>query len=1666
MKKFTMLLFLSLLLAQVAFTQTVDVIYNVTREAYPTALPAAGASISITYTNGANPAVTETKTADAAGTATFTVPLPATGTNYRIAETITLVDHNTYASTSTNGTRITEYTSPTYNAYKFVGLTSTTLKVLVTKDIATSGTPIEGASVTFTCANPVINTTLVTGADGYVSLPVTRGSTADYTIAIAIAPIAGYAAFANATQSITYMPSGNMSTKALAMMWNYHLNLTITQSDGTTPIQGATVTLTGTPASTAQTTGADGKASFIKQKLNTYGSVSYTIVAPGYADSTATILYSAFIDPLDLTIKLRKAYNVNLTITDASAALVSGAIVTLKPKNSAIAATSVTTNSTGVATFARKTNGTYTYMVIKTGFADVAGELTVADADINQGITLNAGADFTFYIKNGTANIAADSLTIDGITKVSPSNGTIVFGLTAGAHNYSNTKVAFVKAIGSVNVDPANPTLNNLTLNLVPIYSLKVGTKDELGVAVPNAKVLFNGNTYQTDAAGTVYIYNIAPKAANERQYYDVRIMKDGYAEYNDSIKCGLVSSKIGQKNQHAVDNNLFIFSKPTLRVFYSVGMIGATSYSSLYLNGVNYSAQLSNGPAGGATFSNFPAGTYKYYMQYQQPGYAPERGTVEVTSNKSGNISVSFAKGYDIQMYTLDTENNPVEGVYVSLNDTTIRTDVDGAVLFKLCKEKSTFAYTAYQKDVNGNIIAKAKGQVILGSVPISGEVIHLTPVTDSIIVKVYNAAVWGEVIPGATVKCDNNTYTTDAQGMVIIPVSADGQYTYTVTNAGYFDYTKTVTVAGENVNEEVYLNKQFSASFTVNDGTNPIEGAIIKVNGLVGITGTTGQLTFNKAFKKSWDAYNFTASVIGYTDYTGTFYVSDADVVVDPISFTTKAYDVTLTVNKPNGTPAPYAQVTFNNAVYTTNALGMLTATKVINGSYTIVVSAAGYIDYTANVTVADANVNQIITLTGGYDLTIQVINGPTGAVGLANTSITINGITKITDAAGLATFGVPANYAVNTTITKAGFVDAPLVIADVNANMTSTVYMTPVYTVNIRVVDNNSYNPISGATVVFNGETKLSDVDGFAKYLNVAPSATAYAYTVTGTGSYNSSNGTIDLPFTSPTELVENGNMVDKTVGLTSPNVFITLTNGMMTYYGAATINFDGVDYAYETGFGGNTFNCSLGTHVYVVTPADETKAILRGTVTLTELEPSIYLPVNIVNGRKIEMYVIDATPEQNTIDDASVTLDGVTQTTVGGFVVFNRKAVNTNFPYTISKTGYGTVTGTANLVTADLVITTVLNTAYKVTVKAYDNSSTSWPPAGLEGATVTFNGNVAITDANGVATLPDETNGTYEYTVSKAGFVTVTGSAYIEDADVMVEVYMNPAFSVQFTITDGTNPVANASIRLVSGWPVFDQTFVTDAQGVLLTDKLFPKWTSLEFTVSAAGFADSTGAANIQSTDLVVDPIALKRAYEITFTVNDGTNPVSDAAVTINNVLVTTNAGGNAVFTKMINGDYSYVVSKPGYVDMAGTVTVTDANSDKTGSLAIGYNRTFTILNGPTGTVGLANDTITINGISKITDATGTVVFGVAPNAAISFVNKKAGFVSVPVEIASVTSDMSQTINMVPVYNVAFRAVDNFSFNPIAGATVLFNGLTVTTDVDGFSYFTIFSPVAVP
>lgn len=1541
MKRFTLLILLSLLI-KLTFATDITINYTVTREASPSALPASGATVTIFHSTYCNPA--QTSATDANGKVSFTLTgLPATF-DIRLDETITLSGYNTITRTGAalNSTRVRDYYSFPWDVTYFLFLPTTTLNVLVAKDVATTGTPIAGASVTFTCANPVINTTVVTGADGIASLPgLTRptGSAGNYTITIAIASITGYSAFTNTSQAVNYNATSALARKDVALMWLYTLNFAITDFTSS-PIAGASMTCTGTPSSTAKTTDAGGLVSFTKQR----GSITYVTTATGYADSTASLTTAAFtVDPINIaTIKLKSAYNINFTITDEAAVPVSGASIVLTKGTTTLP--TLTTSASGQASSLKRINGIYSYLITKTGYADKIGTLTVSGADNNQALTLVTGADFTFTVKNGSNNIKNDTITINGITKVTPTNGQVKFGLPGGNLNFTNKNYFFVKNDGNIFVDLVTPANNVSTINLTPIYSLKVQTKNENSTIVPNSTVIFNGKTYKTDATGTVYIYGIAPKAANENQYYTVRVIKDGYGEFTDSIKCGLTSTKtsVNPPNRWTLDGNYFVFSKPRIDFNYNPSM----NFVKLLVNGVDQSGIFTF--QGGGTMYNVTPGIYSWYMTYNTAGFAPARGKVEVKSNQNGLVNVNFAAGYNIEVYTLDGQSNTIENTLVTLDDTTIHTDASGLALFKT-RVAGTYPFTAYQKDGSNNIIAKAKGQINLGTAT-ETKVVTLLPIADSIIVTVYDNA-WENLV-GANVTCENALYTTNAQGKAFIPVSEDGTYTYSITASGFFSATKTVTVAGSNIEDYTSLKKQYSATFTINDGINPIEGAIIKVDGHEAITGTTGIITLDKVFKSNWEAYTYSVSVVGYPDYIGTFYVGNSDVIVDPISFTTKAYDANLTINYSNGYPASNAIISINNAVLSANTLGRILVQKLVNGTYDYVISSSGNVDYVGTITVADANLNQTITLTSGYDLTVQVVNGPSGTVGLANTPVTINSVTKNTDANGNVTFGVPNNSAIHTTVTKTGFVDATLDIADVNTNMSVSVYLTPAYSIKVNVVDDYSYNPIEGATIVLNSITKLTDINGNAQFDNVAPSATAYDYTVTGPGNYSSTNGTIDLPFTSPPDYLATDNIITVNQALSSPGVYFALAESEFQQYKKNTIiNFDGVNYQFDNEFAGGMIDCSIGTHTYVVTPEDVTKAIVRGTVTVSG-NTKEFVVVYVQDGRKVEIYTIDK--NSNPIEGAEVTFNNlIVSTDATGDAVFERTQMG-EYTYSVSKTGYiGVTDKPLSVNTADVLeIATLLLPGYNATFTITDGTSP------IQGATVTIDGIDVISDADGKAIFTDVSNGTYSYSVSKSGYETKMGNVTVEDGDIFENVALELlTYTLTFNVSNGTSAIDGASVTINT------TTVTTDASGHAVFTNMVPN--TFSYSVSATGYNNASGSVTVTNADVTKDVTMSLTAYSITFTVNNGTGAIAGASITINTTTVTTDASGHAVFTNILPNTYSYSVTANSYNNASGTVSVTNADATKTVTMistGIGNNEISSIRVYPNPTSGNINLTI--------------------------------------------------------------------------------------------------------
>ncbi|MFH0866846.1 MAG: Ig-like domain-containing protein, partial [Bacteroidota bacterium] len=150
-------------------------------------------------------------------------------------------------------------------------------------------------------------------------------------------------------------------------------------------------------------------------------------------------------------------------------------------------------------------------------------------------------------------------------------------------------------------------------------------------------------------------------------------------------------------------------------------------------------------------------------------------------------------------------------------------------------------------------------------------------------------------------------STDMIDAGKDVVFTASPDGGYkvkewknnTVVVEGNTTNDYTLENLLAAANVTVEFEAIK-YTVTFTVTDGTDPIEGAIVTVEGPGALTATnaSGITTVDLAN----GTYNYTVTADGYYDYPDDFTVAD-DVLAVPVTMTLTPYlvnenfDYTLT-------------------------------------------------------------------------------------------------------------------------------------------------------------------------------------------------------------------------------------------------------------------------------------------------------------------------------------------------------------------------------------------------------------------------------------------------------------------------------------------------------------------------------------------------------------------------------------------------------------------------------------------------------------------------------------------------------------------------------------------------------------------------------------------------
>ncbi|PLX19958.1 MAG: hypothetical protein C0599_09945 [Salinivirgaceae bacterium] len=414
--------------------------------------------------------------------------------------------------------------------------------------------------------------------------------------------------------------------------------------------------------------------------------------------------------------------------------------------------------------------------------------------------------------------------------------------------------------------------------------------------------------------------------------------------------------------------------------------------------------------------------------------------------------------------------------------------------------------------------------------------------------------------------------------------------------------------------------------------------------------------------------------------------------------------------------------------------------------------------------------------------------------------------------------------------------------------------------------------------------------------------------------------------------------------------------------------------------------------------------------------------------------------------NPIEGATIEMGGATTTTdASGHAAM--MANNGNHSYTISHTMYENMTGSVvvNSAAQTIDVSMVALTGYTLTFNVIDETGNAFVNANIN-----INGTDLTTDASGVATivLPD---GEYPYTATAAGYADVVDTLTISGADLTENITMLEVYTMNFVVTDGTDPVEGAFI--VVGGAVLS----TNANGEASINALNGTY---YYTVTKAYFETISGVITIDGAD-ITENVVIRLVYYVDFTVTDeNSDPIEGAEVTIEDSTIVTNASGFASI-ELADGTYNYEIVKEGYDTINNSFTVNSANIEINETMIMPQT-TFDV----TFTVKDQDDVVLEGALVELTDGTdnwsattdinGMVSFSDMANATYDYTVSMTDYESATDQVTVADADVNETVN---IQYVSINGIENIQFtvypNPGNG---LFN-----IEADGVYQMVVFNAI---
>jgi hypothetical protein len=222
-----------------------------------------------------------------------------------------------------------------------------------------------------------------------------------------------------------------------------------------------------------------------------------------------------------------------------------------------------------------------------------------------------------------------------------------------------------------------------------------------------------------------------------------------------------------------------------------------------------------------------------------------------------------------------------------------------------------------------------------------------------------------------------------------------------------------------------------------------------------------------------------------------------------------------------------------------------------------------------------------------------------------------------------------------------------------------------------------------------------------------------------------------------------------------------------------------------------------------------------------------------------------------------------------------------------------------------------------------------------------------------------------------------------------------------------------------------------------------------------------FGSYNGILTNMSGEEWIESEVCQSGFDILFVVTDEltSEPVATASVNLDGVIKNTDSNGEAAFNNFDPGTYTYEITKTGYYESLGEVTVVDNDITVDVSLApvIYYDITYLVTEDPGGAP-VENAIVNMSGILQYTNETGQTIFtGFLPGS-YPFIVIKEGYIVVFDTAVVIDQDLTENVSLTIVgINENFKILNRIFPNPVYGElTIELSDVTSETNITLINY----------